>query len=149
CWRGWIPDDDEHGWARQRIGTVHTAQGRENEAVIFLLGAPAPAQDGARTWAGGRPNLPNVAGTRAKEVLYVVGNRRLWREAGVFSELGAVCQGDAVEAVLRLLRRGIDKTIAGLVQPRMVWDAARRRPVLQHSPGSLWGAAVLQFALAV
>ena len=31
--------------------------------------------------------LLNVAVTRAKEVIYVVGNRQLWREAGVFREL--------------------------------------------------------------
>ena len=35
----------------------------------------------------GRPNILNVAITRAKEVVYVVGNRKLWREAGVFAEL--------------------------------------------------------------
>jgi len=43
---------------------VHTVQGREAEAVIFVLGAPASAQTGARGWAGGRPNLLNVAVTR-------------------------------------------------------------------------------------
>jgi superfamily I DNA and/or RNA helicase len=55
--------------------------------VIFVLGAPSPSQVGARNWAGGRPNLLNVAVSRAKEALYVVGNRRLWREAGLFSTL--------------------------------------------------------------
>ncbi|HEV3437457.1 MAG TPA: AAA domain-containing protein [Gemmata sp.] len=76
-------------WETERIGTVHTAQGREAEGVIFVLGASAPIQEGARNWAGGRPNLLNVAVTRAKEVLYVVGNRHLWREAGVFRILEA------------------------------------------------------------
>ncbi len=76
-------------WVNARVGTVHAAQGREAEAVIFVLGAPNPAQSGARGWAGGRPNLLNVAVTRAKEALYVVGNRQLWREAGVFGELDA------------------------------------------------------------
>lgn len=82
---GWV--DDTFKWPNERIGTVHTVQGRETEAVIFVLGAPLPAQTGARGWAGGRPNLLNVAVTRAKEVLYVVGNRQLWQGAGLFSEL--------------------------------------------------------------
>jgi superfamily I DNA and/or RNA helicase len=81
---------DESGrWTTQRIGTVHTVQGREAEAVIFVLGAPDPRQRGAREWAGQRPNLLNVAVSRAKEALYVVGNRDLWRTAGVFRELDA------------------------------------------------------------
>jgi hypothetical protein len=84
--KGWIDEDDWH-WTNERIGTVHTVQGREAEAVILVLGAPYPTQNGARGWAGGRPNLLNVAVTRAKEVMYVVGNRRLWREAGLFREL--------------------------------------------------------------
>jgi superfamily I DNA and/or RNA helicase len=31
--------------------------------------------------------LLNVAVTRAKEAIYVIGNRQLWREAGLFREL--------------------------------------------------------------
>lgn len=80
----WVNDPDK--WIFERIGTVHTVQGREAEAVIFVLGAPDPAQQGARMWAAGKPNLLNVAVTRAKEALYVVGNRTLWRY-GVFEEL--------------------------------------------------------------
>ena len=78
---------DSGTWAKQRIGTVHTVQGREAEAVLLVLGAPSPAQAGARTWAGGRPNLLNVAVTRAKEGLYVIGNRDPWRRAGCFQTL--------------------------------------------------------------
>ncbi len=81
--------DAPRGWTFDRIGTVHTVQGREAEAVIFILGAPAAEQRGARTWAGSKPNLLNVAVTRAKERLYVVGNHDLWRTAGLFSELDA------------------------------------------------------------
>jgi superfamily I DNA and/or RNA helicase len=83
---GWI-DEDEWRWTNERIGTVHEAQGREAEAVILVLGAPHPAQTGARGWAGGRPNLLNVAVTRAKEAVYVIGNRQFWRNVGVFKEL--------------------------------------------------------------
>ncbi|MCP3957251.1 MAG: hypothetical protein GY719_05310 [bacterium] len=74
-------------WLYERIGTVHTFQGKEAEAVVFLLGASLPRQRGARSWAGGRPNLVNVAVTRAKSALYVVGNRDLWRQHGFFRTL--------------------------------------------------------------
>ena len=84
--RGWVSEDEWH-WINERIGTVHTAQGREAEAVILVLGAPHPGQTGARSWAGRRPNLLNVAVTRAKEAVYVVGNRQLWRETGFFRQL--------------------------------------------------------------
>ena len=82
---GWVESPFE--WIYERIGTVHTVQGREAEAVFFVLGAPDPQQRGARGWAGGRPNLLNVAVTRAKEAVYVIGNRTLWRSAGVFQSL--------------------------------------------------------------
>lgn len=85
--RGWT--DDPWAWVSERVGTIHTVQGREAEAVILVLGAPAPNQTGARGWAGNRPNLLNVAATRAKEAMYVVGNRQLWRDAGLFRELDA------------------------------------------------------------
>ena len=46
-----------------------------------------PAQRGTRQWAGGTPNLLNVAVSRAKKVLYVVGNRDEWKNAGFFRDL--------------------------------------------------------------
>jgi AAA domain len=85
--KNWTKSPEE--WVFERVGTVHTVQGREAEAVIFLLGAPDPLQAGARNWAGARPNLLNVAVTRAKEAIYVIGNRTLWRSAGLFNTLHA------------------------------------------------------------
>ncbi|KTT96642.1 DEAD/DEAH box helicase [Sphingomonas sanguinis] len=82
-----IPDLDR--WSYERVGTIHTVQGREAETVIFVLGAPNADQTGARAWAGKEPNLLNVAVTRAKEAVYVIGNRGLWRSAGVFAQLDA------------------------------------------------------------
>ncbi|MGN8114321.1 DEAD/DEAH box helicase [Labrys sp. 22185] len=74
-------------WTRDRVGTVHTVQGREADSVIFVLGAPLPAQNGARHWAGSSVNLLNVAVTRAQENLYVVGARSAWTNAGCFRTL--------------------------------------------------------------
>lgn len=84
--QGWnIPD--KSAWLDERVGTVHQVQGREAEAVIMVLGAPLSDQIGSRAWAGRKPNLLNVALTRAKEVFYVIGNRDLWGKAGCFSVL--------------------------------------------------------------
>jgi hypothetical protein len=74
-------------WTRDRVGTVHTFQGKEADTVVIVLGAPADISAGARRWAGHPPNLLNVAVTRAKRRIYVIGNRDAWREAGAFSHL--------------------------------------------------------------
>jgi hypothetical protein len=95
---------DSWSWAYDRVGTVHTAQGREAKVVILVLGAPAAAQRGARAWAGGRPNLLNVAVSRAKEAVYVIGNRHLWRDAGVFQDLDLRLPEDPPFGVVEKLR---------------------------------------------
>ncbi|WP_196804854.1 AAA domain-containing protein [Methylopila sp. M107] len=81
--------DKPRDWTRDRVGTVHTVQGREADSVIFVLGAALPTQNGARQWAGGSVNLLNVAATRAKENLYVVGARSSWAEVGHFRALAS------------------------------------------------------------
>jgi hypothetical protein len=82
---GWVDNPDT--WVWEHVGTVHTVQGREAGIVFFVLGAQMSSQNGARGWAGSRPNLVNVAVTRAKASLYVIGNRELWKSAGVFAAL--------------------------------------------------------------
>lgn len=82
---GWV--SKPNAWVWKHVGTVHTVQGREAKIVFFVLGAQSSSQNGARAWAGGSPNLVNVAVTRAKESLYVIGNRQLWKAAGVFATL--------------------------------------------------------------
>jgi hypothetical protein len=80
------PVKEREDWVKKRVGTVHTFQGKEAEAVILMLGAGRGARPGSRNWAGSRPNLLNVAATRAKRALYIVGNRQEWQGAGYFAE---------------------------------------------------------------
>jgi hypothetical protein len=83
--------DDPNAWVRERIGTVHTVQGREAEAVIFVLEAPSAQQIGARNWAGAQPNLLNVAVTRAKEASMSWGTARSGSRLGSFASWTLVC----------------------------------------------------------
>lgn len=77
-------------WIRKRVGTVHTFQGKESEVVFFVLGCDAE-HTGAMDWAAAAPNLLNVAVTRAKSHLYIVGDRNLWGGRQYFdTALGAL-----------------------------------------------------------
>ncbi len=69
-------------WSRDRIGTIHTFQGREADTVILLLGAPKANQQRSRQWAASPPNIVNVAVSRAKQNLYVVGSAVAWAGVG-------------------------------------------------------------------
>jgi len=77
-------------WVTDRIGTIHTVQGKEAESVILVLGAPRASQSGARSWAAGTPNILNVAVSRAKQNLYVVGSYGAWRGVGHAIELASI-----------------------------------------------------------
>ena len=60
-----------------KCGTVHTFQGKEADIVFFILGTEWRNKR-ARQWASATPNILNVAITRARNRLYVIGNRQLW-----------------------------------------------------------------------
>lgn len=75
-------------FAKRNVGTVHTVQGKESDVIVLVLGS-APKSPGARLWAAERPNLLNVAVSRAKRRFYVVGNRLLWKDLRFFDRLAA------------------------------------------------------------
>lgn len=67
-------------------GTVHTVQGKEADVVILVLGGH-PANVRAKQWAASTPNLLNVAVSRARQRLYVIGDRTAWQNHPYFDEL--------------------------------------------------------------
>lgn len=70
-------------WIKKSIGTVHTFQGKEADIVILVLGLDHRRQGAAEKIVGHKPNLLNVAVTRAKSTLIVIGDVSLWGD--VFS----------------------------------------------------------------
>ncbi|MFE4258847.1 AAA domain-containing protein [Streptomyces sp. NPDC056883] len=78
---GWTPELID-----ERCATVHRAQGKEADVVVLVLGGGRP---GARAWAAGTPHLLNVAASRAKRRLYVIGERSLWAPLPHFEVLAS------------------------------------------------------------
>lgn len=66
-------------WSQTYIGTVHTFQGKEANVVYFVTGTDETT-DGAANWSCMKPNLINVAVTRAKKEFYVVGDLKRFKK---------------------------------------------------------------------
>jgi len=71
-------------WIKNSCGTVHTFQGKEANEVIFILGCYEKSGAGAAQWAGNKPNILNVAVTRAKYRVAIIGDSNLWRKVPNF-----------------------------------------------------------------
>ncbi|MGC4018557.1 MAG: ATP-binding protein [Muricomes sp.] len=81
-----------HSWIYSNIGTIHTFQGKEAETVIICLGVGSGDRgNGAVEWASNKPNILNVAVTRAKNDLYIVGDESKWASRKYFSDAYRIC----------------------------------------------------------
>lgn len=68
-----ISEDELKSFINNSIGTVHTFQGKENKIVYFVVGTDNK-NEGSAQWSISKPNLLNVAVTRAKEEFYLIGD---------------------------------------------------------------------------
>lgn len=82
----WLPVKDKKDKKDKRVGTVHTTQGKEAEVVILVLGGSVTDLD-RTVWAARTPNVLNVAVSRAKRQLAVVGDLGRWSKQDYFSVL--------------------------------------------------------------
>ena len=85
-------------WKMCPVGTVHRFQGREADIVYLVLGsAPGSIGEGSRAWAASQPNLLNVALTRARARIYVIGDFDAWSRQPYFSRLAqALCSSSRI-----------------------------------------------------
>jgi hypothetical protein len=103
----------EYGEERVRVGTVHTFQGGERDVMVFSLVAGHGMSSGAISWVNRQLNLWNVAITRARSHLIVVGDADLWRRrAGV----AAALLDAAKETALPTAPGGTDELLQRLYQ---------------------------------
>ncbi|MCG8996076.1 AAA domain-containing protein [Laribacter hongkongensis] len=72
-----LSKDDLGKWCQASIGTVHTFQGKEEHIVWMVLGCDKRGA-GAVSWAASKPNILNVALTRAKRRFFMIGDMDLW-----------------------------------------------------------------------
>lgn len=80
-----VAKSEVKSWLSGRVGTVHTFQGKEEKSVIFVLGV-SEATKGSATWASLKPNILNVAVTRAKKQVYIIGSKKVWSGLNYFSD---------------------------------------------------------------
>jgi len=64
------------------IGTVHTFQGKETDIVFLLLGGNIATN--SKSWVSSKPNILNVAVTRAKKRIYIIGDKNIWKKHNYF-----------------------------------------------------------------
>lgn len=89
-------DDRLSEWVDNNIGTVHTFQGKEADQVIFLLGCDKNALPAVR-WVN--TNIVNVAATRAKYRLYVIGDYTVWQHSALFRKVKGILDSYALRAL--------------------------------------------------
>ncbi|EAI3229561.1 AAA domain-containing protein [Campylobacter coli] len=70
-----------------KIGTIHTMQGKEADIIILILGGN---NENARNWVASRPNLINVALTRAKNTIFIIGNKEKYIKLNYFNHLESI-----------------------------------------------------------
>ncbi|WP_201297606.1 DEAD/DEAH box helicase, partial [Flavobacterium sp. 9AF] len=81
-----IKTEEIGDWLKSHIGTVHTFQGKQAEGVILCLGLDEKSK-GAANWASQKPNLLNVAITRAKYRFIAIGDKDIWFNQPYFTQL--------------------------------------------------------------
>lgn len=67
----------------KEYGTVHKFQGKEADIIFLVLGGNNK-KPGAKLWASQKANILNVALTRAKKRVYIVGNHKEWSKMRYF-----------------------------------------------------------------
>jgi hypothetical protein len=72
--------------ARDAEALITRRAGKEADVIVLVLGTDASPAKKARDWAARPANLLNVAVSRARRRLFIIGDHAEWRDAPNFSE---------------------------------------------------------------
>ncbi len=109
-------------WVEQCIGTVHTFQGKEADQVIFLLGCDKNSLSAVK-WVN--TNIVNVAVTRAKYRLYIIGDYTVWQHSSLFQKVKGILDSYA----FRMLQKTMN-------DPNMSQNKGQIERLLKETPGA-------------
>ena len=73
-----IDAETVNDWIAENCGTIHTFQGKEANEVLIVLGCDDRQGINAARWVGQKPNIINVAVSRAKYRVGIIGSYNLW-----------------------------------------------------------------------
>ena len=119
------------GWMYKNIGTVHTFQGKEANEVVFLLGCDTSKEAaGAIRWVNA--NIVNVAVTRAKYRLYVIGDESAWKESAYIRQAKAVLDLYAIKELSRIANK--DQEGSGEENRKRAIEYSRQLPTAEFVP---------------
>ncbi|MDE7332828.1 MAG: hypothetical protein K2O16_11470 [Lachnospiraceae bacterium] len=105
-----INSDYMLGCEQKKIGTVHTFQGKEADEVIFLLGCDTSKEaQGAVKWVN--ENIVNVAATRAKFRLYVIGDADAWKESVCVNMAKEIMDTFAIKEIKAILEQDMPEKL--------------------------------------
>ncbi len=82
-------------WVDNHVGTIHTFQGKQADGVILCLGLDERTK-GAANWASKKPNILNVALTRAKYKFVAIGDENIWLEQPYFMALRGISHSNPI-----------------------------------------------------
>ena len=131
---------------RVRVGTAHAFQGGERDVIVLSLVAASNQPPRSFDWADHQPELWNVAITRARSAVVVVGDQDVWGErGGVGGELlrtiaaggGVSLPGAAVASDVQRLFETLLELDVGDVELGVIVNGHRADAVVHDRTGQL------------
>lgn len=119
-------------WRDNCIGTIHTFQGKEANEVIFVLGCDEKQKHSKAVTDFVNSNMVNVAVTRAKYRLYIVGDMDVWKENRYVMKAKALIDTLPIKRVAEILDK---QAIAGQdgEKKRLFEEACREASLLPEA----------------